>query len=66
MIKEQLQKNLTISAFIFLVRTVRFVCRGCVMDWHVTTQGSIPGGDGVKNEFHVFSQGTANGGAVSK
>ena len=38
----------------------------CVMDCHATAQGSIPGGNRVKTELHVFLQGTVNGDAVSK
>ena len=40
--------------------------RGSVMDCHMTAQGSIPGGNGVKNRASRPSQGTVNGGAVSK
>ena len=30
---------------------------GCVMDYHATTQGSIPVGDGVKTEIDVLRKG---------
>ena len=29
----------------------------CVMDCHATTEGSIPGGYGVKTELHVLRKG---------
>ena len=37
-----------------------------VMDCHVMAQGSIPGGNDVKNQASRPSKGTVNGGAVSK
>ena len=30
---------------------------GCVMDYYAMTRGSIPGGDGVKTDFHVLRKG---------
>ena len=36
-------------------------CSGCVMDCHATTWGSIPGGNGVKTEFHVLHKGQKMG-----
>ena len=39
---------------------------GSVMDCHATARGSILGRNGVFNELKIPSQGTVNGGAVSK